>query len=60
MSEGEHTRMGRDEIGDLAIKLADAAVIAHDRGDTVNALLFAIKAAECLELAKALGWKGKQ
>jgi hypothetical protein len=48
---------GAEKIGDLAVKLADAALIATDRGDTVQALFFATKAAECLQLAKALGWK---
>jgi hypothetical protein len=50
---------GRDKIGDLAIKLANAALIARERGDGAAALFFATKAAECLQLAKLLGWKGK-
>lgn len=45
------------EIGALSGKLAEAAVIASDRGDEVHALFFAIKAAETLTLAKALGWR---
>lgn len=49
---------GRDKIGSLAIKLADAALICRERGDTAQALFFACKAAECLQLAKALGWDG--
>ncbi len=46
-------------IGELSIKLADAALIAREKGDEVNAIFFAIKAAETLALAKALGWKPK-
>lgn len=45
------------EIGALSVKLADAALVARERGDEVKALFFAIKAAETLQLAKALGWK---
>lgn len=48
---------GAQKIGELSIKLADAALVARERGDQVNALFFAIKAAECLQLAKLLGWK---
>jgi hypothetical protein len=48
---------GAEEIGKLAVDLADAAVKAKAKGDDVHALFFAIKAAECLTLAKALGWK---
>ncbi len=48
---------GAQRIGELAIKLGDAALIARERGDDVNAIFFAIKAAECLQLAKALGWQ---
>lgn len=44
------------KIGELAVKMADAALIARERGDTVHALFFATKAAECLQLAKLLGW----
>jgi hypothetical protein len=44
-------------IADLAVKLADAALIARERGDDVQAVFFAIKAAECLQLAKLLGWQ---
>lgn len=47
---------GAQKIGDLSIKLADAALVARARGDDVQALFFAVKAAECLQLAKALGW----
>ena len=47
---------GAQKIGELSVKLADAALIARERGDDVNALFFAVKAAECLQLAKALGW----
>lgn len=49
--------MSAASIGELSIKLADAALIARERGDEVNAIFFAIKAAETLALAKALGWK---
>lgn len=48
---------GASQIGELSVKLADAALIARGRGDEVNAIFFAIKAAETLALAKALGWK---
>lgn len=48
---------GAAKIGDLSLKLADAALIARERGDEVQALFFAIKAAETLQLAKLLGWK---
>jgi hypothetical protein len=44
-------------IGELSVKLAESALVARDRGDEVHALFFAIKAAETLALAKALGWK---
>ena len=47
---------GAQKVGELSIKLADAALIARERGDDGQALFFAIKAAETLELAKALGW----
>lgn len=47
---------GAQKIGDLAGKLAAAALVARERGDDVQALFFALKAAECLQLAKALGW----
>lgn len=50
---------GAQKIGELAVKLADAALIAHERGDDVQALFFAAKAAECLHLAKLLGWEGE-
>lgn len=49
--------MSAQEIGELSVKLADAALIARDSGDEVHAIFFAIKAAETLALAKALGWK---
>lgn len=45
------------KLGDLSVKLADAALVARERGDDVHALFFAIKAAETLALAKSLGWK---
>jgi hypothetical protein len=48
--------MTAKEIGELSIKLADAALIARAKGDDVDALFFALKAAECLQLAKLLGW----
>ena len=48
---------GAQKIGELSIKLADAALVARSKGDDVHAILFATKAAECLQLAKALGWK---
>jgi hypothetical protein len=47
---------GAQKIGELSIKLADAALIAREKGDDVHALFFACKAAECLALAKSLGW----
>jgi hypothetical protein len=49
--------IGAERIGNLSVKLADAALVARERGDDVQALFFALKAAECLQLAKALGWK---
>ena len=48
---------GAEKIGKLALDLADAALVAKAKGDDVHALFFSIKAAECLQLAKALGWK---
>jgi len=48
---------GAAQISALAVKLADAALVAREKGDDVNAIFFAIKAAETLALAKALGWK---
>ena len=48
---------GAQKVGELSIKLGEAALIARDKGDDVRAAFFAIKAAECLALAKALGWK---
>jgi hypothetical protein len=45
------------EIGELSIRLADAALVARAKGDDVNALFFANKAAECLRLARLLGWR---
>jgi hypothetical protein len=50
---------GAQKIGELAVKLADAALLARSNGDEVQALFFALKAAELLQLAKALGWKGQ-
>ena len=49
--------MSAAKIGQLSVKLADAALKAREKGDEVHALFFAIKAAETLALAKALGWK---
>lgn len=46
-----------DKIGELAVKLADAALVARQRGNHAYAELFATKAAETLQLAKMLGWK---
>lgn len=48
---------GAQKIGELAVNLADAALVARSAGDDVKALFFATKAAECLALAKALGYK---
>lgn len=48
---------GAAKIGALSVQLADAALIARARGDEVHAIFFATKAAETLQLAKALGWK---
>lgn len=47
---------GAQKIGELSVRLAEAALVARERGDTVQALFFATKAAETLQLAKALGW----
>jgi len=49
--------MSAKTIGELSVRLADAALIARERGDDVNAIFFAVKAAETLALAKALGWR---
>jgi hypothetical protein len=48
---------GAETIGEMSVKLANAALKAREKGDDVNAIFFAIKAAETLALAKALGWK---
>jgi hypothetical protein len=48
---------GASRIGELSVKLADASLKARERGDDVHAIFFAVKAAETLALAKALGWK---
>ena len=48
---------GAEKIGKLAVGLANAAAKARAKGDDVHALFFSLKAAECLQLAKALGWK---
>ena len=48
---------GASKIGELSVKLANAALVAREKGDDVNAIFFAVKAAETLALAKALGWK---
>ncbi len=45
------------KIGELSVKLAESALVAREKGDDVHALFFAVKAAETLALAKALGWK---
>lgn len=47
---------GAKKIFDLSVKLGSAALIARERGDDVNAIFFAIKAAETLKLAKLLGY----
>ena len=47
----------RDYLARFSGKLAEAALIARERGDTAHALFFAGKAAETLALAKALGWQ---
>lgn len=49
-------RTGADNMAIFAGKLAEAAMLATERGDKVNAAFFAIKAAETLSLAKALGF----
>ena len=46
-----------DYLGRFAGELADAALVARDRGDDVHALFFAIKAAEVLNLARHLGFQ---
>ena len=50
--------MSGEKIGQLSIDLAGAALVAREKGDEVHAIFFAIKAAETLDLAKALGWDG--
>lgn len=52
--DGESTA---DYLGRFSAELAGAALVALEREDDVNALFFAIKAAEVLSLAKALGFK---
>jgi hypothetical protein len=47
---------GAEKIGTLAVDLANAAAKAKANGDDVHALFFSIKAAECVALAKSLGW----
>lgn len=51
---------GAQKIGELSLKLASAAMVARERGDDVHSLFFALKAAECLQLAKALGWSPEE
>lgn len=51
---------GARKVGELSVKLADAALVARERGDDVQALFFAIKAAETLKLARLLGWKPEE
>lgn len=48
------------KMGELSVMLADAALVATQRGDEVHAIFFAVKAAETLALAKALGWEAKE
>lgn len=50
----------RDTVADLAVKLADAALIARERGDEVHALFFAQKATELLQLARLIAKARKQ
>lgn len=56
MSRQRHDEKTCDYLGRFAGELADAALVARDRGDDVHALFFAIKAAETLQLAKLLGF----
>lgn len=46
-----------DYLGRFAGKMAEAAMIARERNDDVHALFFARKAAEVLQLARALGFE---
>jgi hypothetical protein len=48
--------MTAQQIGELSVQLTAVAYIARANGDHMHALFFAIKAAECLQLAKLLGW----
>jgi hypothetical protein len=50
---------GANRIGDLSVKLGEAALVAREKGDDVQALFFALKAAETFKLARALGWEPK-
>lgn len=45
------------KMGQISIKLANAALIALERGDETNATLLARRAADALAVAKALGWQ---
>jgi len=51
------TGPGAQMIGDVAVKLAGAALDARSRGDEAEAASLAKRAADALALAKALGWK---
>jgi hypothetical protein len=46
----------QDYLGRFSIRLAEAALIARERGEDHRAAFFAIKASETLQLAKALGY----
>jgi hypothetical protein len=46
--------MTTDEMVALSVKLAEAALMARERGDDVYTIFFAVKAAEVLSLAKLM------
>ncbi|MCA1831254.1 MAG: hypothetical protein LC750_00640 [Actinobacteria bacterium] len=59
-AHGRDLPAGAKKIFDLSVKLGDAALIARERGDDVQALFFALKAAETLQLAKLLGYRSAE
>jgi hypothetical protein len=44
-------------LGRFSIELADAALVARERGNDVEVLFFAVKAVEILKLAQYLGYQ---
>lgn len=56
MTERQPGEKTCDYLGRFAGQLAETAMTARERGDTVHAIFFATKAAETLALARALGF----